>query len=155
MNDKCAAGTGRFLEIMANVLEVDIGELGEMSLRAQKEIEMSTMCAVFAESEVVSLIAEGNSREDISAGLHKAIVDRVLSLAHRVGINGVITLTGGVNKNSGIIHALKHKLSVKINIPEEPQIVGALGAALFARQLNLGLLSKGLLNASGTGAPAK
>lgn len=133
MNDKCAAGTGRFLEIMAGVLEVDIEELGELSLRSEKKIEMSNMCTVFAESEVISLIAESHTREDIAAGLHKAIVDRVLSLAYRIGIRESITLTGGVNKNIGIIHAIKQKLALSVNIPDEPQIIGALGAALIAQ----------------------
>lgn len=133
MNDKCAAGTGRFLEIMSQVLEVDIEELGELSLRSQKKIEMSNMCTVFVESEVVSLIAEGHTREDIAYGIHNAIVDRVLSLAHRIGIREAVTLTGGVNKNIGIVHAIKQKLALSVNIPDEPQIVGALGAALIAQ----------------------
>lgn len=133
MNDKCAAGTGRFLEIMSQVLEVDIEELGELSLRSQKKIEMSNMCTVFVESEVVSLIAEGHTREDIAYGIHNAIVDRVLSLAHRIGIREAVTLTGGVNKNIGIVHAIKQRLALSVNIPDEPQIVGALGAALIAQ----------------------
>lgn len=134
MNDKCAAGTGRFLEIMAQVLEVDIEELGELSLRSEKKIEMSNMCTVFVESEVVSLIAEGRTREDIAAGIHSAIVDRVLSLAHRIGIKEAITLTGGVNKNIGIVHTIRQRLALSVNIPDEPQIVGALGAALIAQE---------------------
>jgi len=133
MNDKCAAGTGRFLEVMAQVLEVDIDELGELSLHSQKKIEMSNMCTVFVESEVVSLIAEGHTREDIAAGIHYAIVERVLGLAHRIGIREAITLTGGVNKNIGIIHAIKQRLGLSLNIPDEPQIMGALGAALIAQ----------------------
>lgn len=133
MNDKCAAGTGRFLEIMAQVLEVDIEELGELSLGSKKKIEMSNMCTVFVESEVVSLIAEGHTREDVAAGIHNAIVERVLGLAHRIGIREAITLTGGVNKNTGILQAIKQRLALSVNIPDEPQIIGALGAALIAQ----------------------
>jgi (R)-2-hydroxyacyl-CoA dehydratese activating ATPase len=134
MNDKCAAGTGRFLEKMAEVLEVGIGELGQLSLRASQAVEISSMCAVFAESEVVSLLADGCPPEDIAMGLHNAVVDRVLSLVRKSGLREEITLTGGVINNVGIVHALKTKIAKKVNLPEHPQIMGALGAAVIAQE---------------------
>jgi len=133
MNDKCAAGTGRFLEEMAKVLDVCIGKLGKLSLKSKKDLVISSMCTVFAESEVVSLLAEGQAREDIAKALHNAIADRALSLANKVRLTNAVTLTGGVAKNIGVVEALKSQLSgLVVNIPEEPQIVGALGAALIA-----------------------
>jgi len=133
MNDKCAAGTGRFLEEMAKALDTSVEHLGKLSLRSKKSLVISSMCTVFAESEVVSLLAENETREDIAKALHNAIADRVLSLAHKVRLVNAVTLTGGVGKNIGVVDALKSKLpGMTINIPEEPQIVGALGAALIA-----------------------
>lgn len=135
MNDKCAAGTGRFLEVMAQVLEVNIEELGELSLHSRQSIEISSMCTVFAESEVVSLIASGCPREDIAYGLHKSVSERIVGLANKLTVVESVTLTGGVINNIGIVRALKDKLRVNINIPEDPQSVGALGAALIAMSL--------------------
>lgn len=136
MNDKCAAGTGRFLEEMAKALDVTIEKLGPLSLKSKKELVISSMCTVFAESEVVSLLAEGQAREDIAMALHNAIADRVLSLANKVRLANAVTLTGGVVKNIGVVNALKSKLTdISINIPEESQIVGAVGAALIALDL--------------------
>lgn len=132
MNDKCAAGTGRFLEKMADVLEVKIKNLGELSLKSKKPIEISSMCAVFAESEVVSLLAEGVPREDIAMALHNAVADRVISLARKVKLIETITLTGGVINNVGIVHSLKIKLATNVNLSEQPQIIGAIGAAVIA-----------------------
>ncbi len=132
MNDKCAAGTGRFLEVMAYALGLKLEELGRESLKAKKRIRISSMCTVFAESEVISLLAEGCLREDIIQGLHEAIANRISIMANRLRIEGVITLSGGVAKNEGMVQALKRRLKKKIYIPEEPQIVGALGAALAA-----------------------
>ena len=137
MNDKCAAGTGRFLEVMANTLETDIDELGSLSLKSKKQINISSMCTVFAESEVVSLIAEGCLREDIAMGLHNAIADRVIGLANRVKIIEAVTLSGGVINNVGVVHAIKSRLGISINISENPQIIGSLGAALFANEIVL------------------
>ncbi len=133
MNDKCAAGTGRFLEEMAKALDTTVENLGKLSLRSKKNFVISSMCTVFAESEVVSLLAEDEAREDIARALHNAVADRVLSLAHKVKLANALTLTGGVIKNIGVIEAIKSKLpNVAVNIPEEPQIIGALGAALIA-----------------------
>ena len=135
MNDKCAAGTGRFLEVMADVLEAKIDELGELSLKSKNNVEISSMCTVFAESEVVSLIAEGCAREDIAMGLHNSIADRVIGLANRVKMLEAVTLSGGVINNVGVVHAIKSRLGISVNIPENPQIIGALGAALFAKEI--------------------
>ncbi|MFA4029904.1 MAG: hypothetical protein GDYSWBUE_001213 [Candidatus Fervidibacterota bacterium] len=132
MNDKCAAGTGRFFEVMARALEVDLGDFGAMSLKASKQIRLSSVCTVFAESEVISLIAQGERVENILFGLCLSAAERVKRLAQKVGIAEEVTVTGGVAKNVGFIEALSQLLGVKMNIPEEPQIVGALGAALIA-----------------------
>lgn len=133
MNDKCAAGTGRFLEVMAGALETCLEEMGSLSLRARKRISISSMCTVFAESEVVSLIAQGASREDIIGGIHDSIASRIYRMAKRLPIEGEITFTGGVAKNLGMVEVLRRRFKASINLPDEPQIVGALGAALIAR----------------------
>jgi predicted CoA-substrate-specific enzyme activase len=135
MNDKCAAGTGRFLEVMARALEVKLEDLGRLSRSAQRTIKISSMCTVFAESEVVSLIAENQPQEVIIRGLHDAIADRILGMVRRVGVEEKVTLTGGVAKNEGVVLALEERLGVKVFVPPEPQIIGALGAALLARGL--------------------
>jgi predicted CoA-substrate-specific enzyme activase len=132
MNDKCAAGTGRFLEVMARTMQLELGEMGPRSLESAEFIQVSSLCTVFAESEVVSLIAQGKAIEDILNGLHHAIADRVSSLVRRVGKDGEITMTGGVAKNIGVVTALERKLEAKFQISEEPQIVGALGGAIIA-----------------------
>jgi len=132
MNDKCAAGTGRFLEVMADALEVDLMEMGERSLRARGNVIISSMCTVFAESEVISLIAKGCSKDDIIRGLHAAISKRIFTMAGKLRMERPITMTGGVAKNRGIVEALRKVLKAEIHVPEEPQIVGALGAALSA-----------------------
>ncbi|UCB57647.1 MAG: 2-hydroxyglutaryl-CoA dehydratase [Candidatus Omnitrophota bacterium] len=132
MNDKCAAGTGRFLELMAQALEVTIEELGNLSLKSQNTAIITSFCTVFAESEVVSLIAKGSPRENIARGIHYAITERVMSLLGKIEIMDSVTLTGGVAKNIGFVQALKTKLGQKLNIPQEPQVIGALGAALIA-----------------------
>ena len=134
MNDKCAAGTGRFLEVMSHALECKIEELGQLSLEAKNTLRISSMCTVFTESEVVSKIAEGYPREDIAAAIHRAIVDRIMTMAHKVGINEEITLTGGVAKNLGLVTTMRNKVLKNINIPTDPQIVGALGAAILAQR---------------------
>jgi predicted CoA-substrate-specific enzyme activase len=135
MNDKCAAGTGRFLEVMAHALEVRLEDLGRLSRSAQRTIKISSTCTVFAESEVVSLIADNQPKEVIIRGLHDSIADRIMGMVQRVGIEAEVTLTGGVAKNNGVVQALEERLNVKLFIPPEPQIIGALGAALIARDL--------------------
>lgn len=134
MNDKCAAGTGKFLEVMAQTLGVKIDDLGELSFRSKNLVEISSMCTVFAESEVVSLIASACPVEDIIAGLHRAIVDKIMAMANRLGSIENVTLSGGVINNTAVVSSLKNKISGRINIPVDPQLVGALGAALIAQK---------------------
>ena len=132
MNDKCAAGTGRFFEVMARALEIDLDDLGLRALKSLKTLSLSSVCTVFAESEVVGMVARGETVEDIAAALCAVSAEKVVSLAHRVGIESPITVTGGVPKNIGFLRALESQLGLKVNLPEEPQIVGALGAALIS-----------------------
>lgn len=134
MNDKCAAGTGRFLEVMANALNVDLKQMGEKSLTYQNAIEISSVCTVFAESEVISLVSEGKAVDDILHALHNAVADRTLSLLERVGVNDQVAMTGGVAKNIGVVKALEGKIGLPLKVHSEPQIVGALGAALIATE---------------------
>jgi len=136
MNDKCAAGTGRFLEAMARALEVDIGELGNMDEGASGNVTLSSMCTVFAESEVVSLIAEGAEISEIVCGLHRAIASRTRALVRRVAsdLSGLsVAMSGGVARNPGVVRALSSVLGTEVVVPPEPDTIGALGAALIAR----------------------
>jgi len=133
MNDKCAAGTGRFLEVMARALEIELEHFGEMSLKSRTPSQISSLCTVFAESEVISLIAKGERRENIVAGIHDAIGARVASMAKRVKIVAPVMMTGGVAKNKGLVKALEKRLMQDILITESAQVVGAIGAALLAR----------------------
>ncbi len=132
MNDKCAAGTGRFLEVMASTFQLSLDELGELCLKATEAIPISSVCTVFAESEVISLIAQNKPKEDIILGLHTAIVNRVWNMVQTVGVHGAVTMTGGVAKNKGVVTLFEKKLDKPIHVYHEPQIVGALGAALLA-----------------------
>ena len=134
MNDKCAAGTGRFLEVMARALEVDLDQFGALSLRADHPAKISNLCAVFAESEVVSLIARGEKRENIIAGIHDAIGSRVAAMAGRLGMGRMSSLmmTGGVAKNSGVVCALEKALNQVVDVSPHAQMVGAIGAACLA-----------------------
>jgi predicted CoA-substrate-specific enzyme activase len=132
MNDKCAAGTGRFLEVMAKALELEIQELGQISLGAKEPHQVSSTCTVFAESEVVTLVAEGVNREDIVAGLHQAIAKRTMSMVRRLGLVPPVAMAGGVAKNKGVVKAIEEEIGEPLLVPPEPQIVGALGAALVA-----------------------
>lgn len=134
MNDKCAAGTGRFLEVMARALEVDLDQFGTISLTADNPASISSLCTVFAESEVISLIACGESRKNIIAGIHLSIGSRVAAMAGRAGVNGSILLTGGVANNIGVVKALEEKTGKPIEIPQYPQVNGAIGAALIAEK---------------------
>jgi predicted CoA-substrate-specific enzyme activase len=137
MNDKCAAGTGRFLEVMARTLELDLDQLGERALQSARPHAVSSMCTVFAESEVVSLIASGAAPCDIAWGIHVAIAERIASLADRVGVVHPVVMTGGVAKNPAARKAIEDRLRVRLLVPPEPQAAGALGAALFARERRL------------------
>jgi len=134
MNDKCAAGTGRFLEVMANRLELDLGELSSPLHVQGQAAPISSTCTVFAESEVISLLAKHTPREEIIHGLQQSIVNRIFGMVSSLGISGEVTLTGGVAHNKGLVKLLEKKLQVSLNIPSNPQTVGALGAAHLAKR---------------------
>ncbi len=132
MNDKCAAGTGRFLGAAAAALDIPIDDLGPVSLKSTKPIKISTTCTVFAESEVLAWIGKGKKIEDILWGVHKSIASRSAGLMRRVGINDEITFTGGVSRNLGMVKALEERIEKPLNISDDCHYMGALGAALFA-----------------------
>ena len=132
MNDKCAAGTGRFLEIMASALGFTIEDFISSASGAEEEQQINTTCTVFAESEVVSLVNKGISRNEIARGIHRSVVQRSLSLLKRVSAEGELLFAGGVAYNSCICSMIEETLGAKIFVPEDPQIVGAVGAALTA-----------------------
>ncbi len=141
MNDKCAAGTGRFLEVMAHALEVPIDEIGELSLRSNNPASISSTCTVFAESEVISLFAKGTPKHDIAAGIHKSIARRVAGMAKRIGVAPVLVFCGGVAKNIAVKKYLEQELGFEILTPvlnseSAAQFTGALGAALIAKEHN-------------------
>ncbi|MBI4464931.1 MAG: 2-hydroxyglutaryl-CoA dehydratase [Acidobacteria bacterium] len=132
MNDKCAAGTGRFLSNSAEALGISLDEIGPISLQAKKSVRLSTVCAVFVESDIMSYLAEGKTMPDILGGVHSAIAARVVSLIRRVGIEPDVTFTGGVSRNIGMVRALEEKLQLPVNVCEDSHFIGAIGAALFA-----------------------
>ncbi|MFX0182917.1 MAG: acyl-CoA dehydratase activase [Candidatus Hodarchaeota archaeon] len=132
MNDKCSAGTGRFLEVMADALGVTLSEFGNLALNSTNPAVISNTCTVFAESEVISRLNQGANRIDIIAGIHKSIADKITTLTSRVGVQPTVALTGGVALNPGVKVMLEKRLKIPIEIPTEPQMVGALGAALLA-----------------------
>ena len=132
MNDKCAAGTGRFLDVMARILEVDVNDLGTLGLQATKYVGISSTCTVFAESEVISQLAKDTDKRDIINGIHLSVAGRVAGLAHRVGVQDQVVMTGGVAQNIGVVKALEDQLGHKVHTSPLTQYVGALGAALFA-----------------------
>jgi len=134
MNDKCAAGTGRFLEVMAQSFRLTLGELGSLSLQAKSEITISATCTVFAESEVIGLIARGLPKEEIARGIMNAIAQRMAGMVNRLGLEEPLAMSGGVAKNPGVVKALERELGTTILIPEEPQMIGAWGAALLASE---------------------
>lgn len=131
-NEKCAAGAGTFAEAMARALETSIDEIGPLSLRSAKEVPINATCVVFAESEVVSLIHEGSLKEDIANAIHEAMVTRIVAMIKRMQVEKEVAFFGGVAKNIGVVKKLEAELGVSLLIPEEPQIVGAIGAALLA-----------------------
>jgi predicted CoA-substrate-specific enzyme activase len=135
MNDRCAAGTGKFLEIMANTLEVKIDELAKLAISATNTIRINSLCTVFAESEVVSLIARGERPGDIALGLHDAIATRITTMARRVGIKERVVFAGGAALNQCLNRLVGDKLNIEMTVPREPQIVGAIGAALLATKI--------------------
>jgi predicted CoA-substrate-specific enzyme activase len=134
MNDRCAAGTGKFLEIMAQALDFDLDAFGNEALLATKGLAINSMCTVFAESEVTTLIARGEERRNIAHGLHEAVAQRAANMLRRVWTGGPIFFAGGVARNSCICSLLAQDLGQEIFIPEDPQMVGALGAALLVSE---------------------
>jgi predicted CoA-substrate-specific enzyme activase len=133
MNDKCAAGTGRFMEIVAEVLHVPLDEIGPLSQRSTKVLAFSSTCAAFGRGAAVTMLKEGERKEDILAGLHESIATRVTALVRKVGIADKFVITGGIGRNVGLVSRIEGKLGgLKVTLPQEPMIVGAVGAALFA-----------------------
>ncbi|MFX0102296.1 MAG: acyl-CoA dehydratase activase [Candidatus Hodarchaeota archaeon] len=135
MNEKCAAGTGRYLELMAKLLKLELDDLGPISLKAKTPMSLLSKCSIYAQSEVLSLIGEGYKIPDLTAGINKAMAERVILLAERVGIEEDVTVSGGVAKNIGVIKNMEEMLGMKFeSLPVDPQIIGALGAALIAHK---------------------
>jgi predicted CoA-substrate-specific enzyme activase len=134
MNDKCAGGTGRFLEMIADVLNIPLEEIGDLALQSSKVIPFNTICAVFAKSEAILYHRQGISKSDILAGLHEAIATRSLNLLKRVSIEKEFSITGGIAKNRGMVAKLKEKTGIEPLLSEDPQIIGALGAAILAQE---------------------
>jgi len=132
MNDKCAAGTGRFLANAAEAIGLSLDEIGEISLRAKNPVRLSTVCTVFVESDIMAYLAQGKKVEDILGGVHSAIAARTVSLVRRVGIEPEVTFTGGVSLNIGMVRALEGKLGMPLNVSPESHFMGAIGAALWA-----------------------
>ena len=143
MNDKCAAGTGRFLELTAAALGIELQDMGDISLKADKKIQISNMCTIFAQQEVVALLSHGEKLENILAGLHAALASRVAALARRLGIEPDLVLTGGVAKNTGMVKAMKESLDCELFVPEEPLLTGALGAAILAKETYMKAVAEG------------
>ena len=138
MNDKCAAGTGRFYEAMANAFEMSLPEFSKLSLDSKNPIPITAQCTVFAESEVISLVGEGKPMADIAAGIQLAVAKRCFVMAKKAGATHSITLTGGCAKNEGLKQAIEKVLKIKVvNLKTDPQLMGALGAAEYARQKGL------------------
>jgi predicted CoA-substrate-specific enzyme activase len=135
MNDKCAAGTGRFLEAMSRIFRMDLDAFSKLSLNARKAIPVTAQCSVFAESEVISLLARKSPPEEVAAGIKAAVSKRCFSLLKRIGMRPLVTVTGGCAKNQGLIKSLSKKINMEVTaLPVDPQIIGALGAAVFARR---------------------
>jgi len=143
MNDKCAAGTGRFLEVTAATLGIRLEDMGDVSLKAARKVQISNLCTIFAQQEVVALLSRGEKLENIVAGLHDALASRVAALARRLGIEPDLVLTGGVVKNTGMVKAMKDSLHCELFVPEEPLITGALGAAILAKETYMKAVAKG------------
>jgi (R)-2-hydroxyacyl-CoA dehydratese activating ATPase len=131
MNDRCAAGTGKFLEVLARAMSIDLDLMGETALEARHELKISSMCATFAETEVISLLAEGQTKPDVLGAVHAAIATRTAGLVARVGQQGPVVMTGGVARNRAAVHYIEKALGMRIILPPTPQIAGALGAALI------------------------
>jgi len=134
-SEKCAAGGGRFLEVIANVLRIDLKDIGPLSLKSENPITFTTGCAVFGESEAISRISEGISKEDILAGVYKALAGKISALIDRVGMEKDCAISGGGGLDAGLIKSVEEKLGIKLLVPPQPQIVTALGAAIMAEEM--------------------
>jgi len=132
LSEKCAAGSGRFLQVIARVLQIDLEDIGELSLSSQNRVDFNTGCAVFAESEAISRIAEGTAKEDILAGLHRTLAAKIQTMVARLGLEPDCAVVGGGAKDIGLVKSIEESLACSLLVPEEPQIVAALGAALVA-----------------------
>jgi len=157
MNDKCAAGTGRFLGAASYALETPLSELGSLALKSQNPVRITTTCTVFAESEIISHLAKGMLPEDVLMGVHQAITSRCVSLARRVGIESEVTFTGGVSRNAAIVKLLEQAAGTKINVSPDAHFCGALGAALFSHDRAFGVQARPAAVAAkrpGASAPA-
>jgi predicted CoA-substrate-specific enzyme activase len=144
MNDKCAAGTGRFLEVIAGALDLTLADLGALSIQASEKVKISNMCTIFAEQEVTAALVDGTPVANILYGLHDAIAGRVVSLAGRIGIEQDVVFTGGVAKNIGMVQAIESRLGYPVLIAPEPLLTGALGAALLGSKIVEKNLAKGV-----------
>lgn len=134
LSGKCAGGSGRILQVIAKVLRVRVEEIGELSLKSKKRVEFNTGCAVFAESEAISRLSEGVTKEDLLAGLHRALAAQINSLAERIGVEQEVAMVGGGARDSGLVQALREIRSHDILVPERPHMTAALGAALIAME---------------------
>lgn len=143
MNDKCAAGTGRFLEVIAATLGIKLGDLGELAFKSTNKVSISNVCTIFAQQEIVSRLSEGEKAEDIIAGLHDALASRVAALAQRLKVEPDVVLTGGVAKNIGMVKAVRENLGCEILVPPDPLITGAMGAAILAKELSAQATARG------------
>jgi len=143
MNDKCAAGTGRFLEVTAAALGIKLEDMGDISLSATEKVHISNLCTIFAQQEVVALLSRDEKLENIVAGLHDALASRIATLARRLGIEPDVVLTGGVAKNGGMVRSMEQSLGCQVLVPEEPLLTGALGAAILARETYMKAVTEG------------
>ncbi|MFC2068583.1 acyl-CoA dehydratase activase [Chloroflexota bacterium] len=137
VSERCAAGSGRFLDIIANVLQIDIADIGPLSLKSRKPVSFTTGCAVFGESEAISRVAEGAAKEDIIAGVNKALANKISALIDRIGLEEKCAISGGGGLNIGLIKSLEYQLGIQLLVPPQPQIITALGAALMAEESQL------------------
>ncbi len=136
MNDKCAAGSGRFIEVIADTLGVPLDQVGELSLRSKKPARISNICTIWAQQEVAASLAEGTPVEDLLAGVHQSLADRICRMVNRLRVEEEVIATGGGARNKGLLKALSDQLGHRVRVPEEPLITGALGAALMAREIS-------------------
>lgn len=134
MNEKCAAGTGRFFEVMARVLNCSLDELAELAAKTEKSVPISSVCTVFAESEVISQLASGAKPEEVAKGAHQSVAKRVAGLCNRLGMKPEVVMTGGVALNHSMVDAMAEEIGLPVTVPENPQVMGAVGAADYARE---------------------